>query len=174
MTNKFEEIKSALEKIDSGKLGVEKECRTVKMPDLDDFSLDLGSYTIGSLSTANVYSSYPTTQNMGNITINSGGSSSSSSSGAGTGYNWTTSASGPFTISSGYESSKISIDGEGADVLINGKSLTAFMKKMEDRLAILQPDLEKLEHFDALKKAYEHYKTLEAMCELPKKEEDGS
>jgi hypothetical protein len=111
---------------------------------------------------------------MGNITINSGGSSSSSSSGAGTGYNWTSGASGPFTISSGYESSKISIDGEDADVLINGKSLTAFMEKMEDRLAILQPDLEKLEHFDALKKAYEHYKTLEAMCELPKKEEDGS
>jgi hypothetical protein len=111
-----------------------------------------------------LYSSYPTS---GNITINNGGSSSSSS------YPWS-SASGPYTISTGYESNKISIDGKDADVLINGRSLTVFMEKMEERLAILQPDLEKLEHFDALKKAYEHYKTLEAMCELPKKEDDGS
>lgn len=166
MANKFEELKSALEKVDSGKLGLEKECKTVDMPDLDNFSIDISSYTLGAglSSTGNLYSSYPTS---GNITINNGGSSSSSS------YPWS-SASGPYTISTGYESNKISIDGKDADVLINGRSLTVFMEKMEERLAILQPDLEKLEHFDALKKAYEHYKTLEAMCELPKKEDDGS
>ena len=38
------------------------------------------------------------------------------------------------------------------------------MNKVEDRLAILQPDPNKLEKFEALRKAYEHYKTVEALC----------
>jgi hypothetical protein len=46
------------------------------------------------------------------------------------------------------------------------------METLEKRLAILQPDPEKLEHFDALQKAYEHYKTLEALCQLPKKDKE--
>ena len=53
---------------------------------------------------------------------------------------------------------------EGADIKIGNKSLKEFMSKMEDRLAILQPDPDKLEKFEALKKAYEHYKTVEALC----------
>lgn len=53
---------------------------------------------------------------------------------------------------------------EDADIKLGNKSLKEFMNKMEQRLAILQPDPEKLEKFDALKKAYEHYKTVEAMC----------
>jgi hypothetical protein len=35
---------------------------------------------------------------------------------------------------------------------------------MEQRLAILVPDPAKLEKFEALKKAYEHYKTMESLC----------
>lgn len=50
------------------------------------------------------------------------------------------------------------------DVIIGGKSLKTFMDKMEKRLSILQPDPEKLEKFEALRKAYEHYKTVEALC----------
>ena len=38
------------------------------------------------------------------------------------------------------------------------------MKKMEQSLAILVPDPAKLETFEALKKAYEHYKTMESLC----------
>lgn len=53
---------------------------------------------------------------------------------------------------------------EDADIKLGNKSLKEFMNKMEQRLAILQPDPKKLEKFDALKKAYEHYKTVEAMC----------
>lgn len=70
--------------------------------------------------------------------------------------------------------STLEIKGENADILINGKSMVKFMEAMENRLAILQPDLEKLEHFTALKRAYDHYKALEALCELPKKEDDNS
>jgi hypothetical protein len=44
------------------------------------------------------------------------------------------------------------------------------METISKRLAILVPDPDKLEHFEALKKAYNHYKTLEALCELPTKE----
>jgi hypothetical protein len=52
----------------------------------------------------------------------------------------------------------------GTDINLGGKSLKDFMAKMEERLAILIPDPKKLEKFEALKKAYEHYKTMESLC----------
>ena len=52
-------------------------------------------------------------------------------------------------------------------VMINGRNISEFMETISKRLAILVPDPEKLEHFEALKKAYDHYKLLEALCELP-------
>lgn len=52
----------------------------------------------------------------------------------------------------------------GADITIDGKSLSKFMDKVEERLGILQPKPELLEKFEALRQAYEHYKTLEALC----------
>ena len=55
-------------------------------------------------------------------------------------------------------------------VKINGQDIAEFMETISKRLSILQPDPAKLEHFAALKKAYEHYKTLEALCEIPKEE----
>lgn len=66
-------------------------------------------------------------------------------------------------ITAGQPKSTLSITGEDADVLINGKSLKNFMEKMEERLAILQPDPKKLEKFEALKNAYEQYKMLEKL-----------
>ena len=59
----------------------------------------------------------------------------------------------------------------GTDIKVDGKSLKEFMNKMEQRLAILVPDPAKLEQFAALKKAYEHYKLIESLCqELPKED----
>lgn len=67
----------------------------------------------------------------------------------------------------------VSADAEfEGDVKIKGVSILETLDKIEKRLAILRPDPEKLEHFEALRKAYEHYKTLEALCELPTKEEE--
>lgn len=40
------------------------------------------------------------------------------------------------------------------------------LEAIESRLNILVPDPEKLEKFEALKKAYEHYKHLEKLCEI--------
>jgi hypothetical protein len=56
------------------------------------------------------------------------------------------------------------------DVKIKGVSIAKTLEAINERLAILHPDPAKLEHFAALKKAYEHYKTLEALCEIPKEE----
>lgn len=65
---------------------------------------------------------------------------------------------------------KVKLDDNGinltndADIKIGHRSLRTFMEKMEQRLAILQPDPELLEKYEALRQAYEHYQTLEALC----------
>lgn len=73
---------------------------------------------------------------------------------------------------------KVHITGAGiemdadADITIGGRSLKKMFETIEQRLAILVPDPKKLEHYEALKQAYEHYKTLEALCnEEPKKDQ---
>ena len=50
------------------------------------------------------------------------------------------------------------------DIVMDGVSLRDTLAKLQDRLAILQPKPEHLEQFEALKQAYDHYKTLEALC----------
>lgn len=86
---------------------------------------------------------------------------------AGSGYSFTSSASAGMWGSTS-NTVNINHDGidlkEGADITIGGRSLVKFMETLEERLAILQPDPEKLEQFAALKAAYEHYKLLEALC----------
>ena len=92
---------------------------------------------------------------------------------------WTTGTSG-YTINSGNWNSPTTVtigtDGidmaAGTDIKIDGKSLKEFMNKMEERLAILVPDPKKLEQFAALKKAYEHYKLMEKLCQESPKEEE--
>lgn len=54
------------------------------------------------------------------------------------------------------------------DVKIKGVSIAKALEDIQKRLAILVPNPAKLAHFEALKKAYDHYKLLEALCELPK------
>ncbi|NBP03999.1 MAG: hypothetical protein EBU90_28680 [Proteobacteria bacterium] len=51
-----------------------------------------------------------------------------------------------------------------ADITIGGRSMKKMLEGIEQRLSILVPDPKKLEQFEALKQAYEHYKTLEALC----------
>jgi hypothetical protein len=82
---------------------------------------------------------------------------------------WTTGTSG-YTFNNAITPNTVSISTDGidmaagTDIKIDGQSLKEFMKKMEQRLAILVPDPKKLEKFEALKKAYEHYKTMESLC----------
>ncbi len=58
---------------------------------------------------------------------------------------------------------------EDADIMIGGRSMKKILDGIEQRLAILVPDPKKLERYEALQQAYQHYKTLEALCnEEPK------
>ena len=61
------------------------------------------------------------------------------------------------------------IDG---DITVQGRSMRDWMSAVDKRLAILVPDPEKLKQFEALQKAYQHYKMLEALCEMPVVEDD--
>lgn len=46
-----------------------------------------------------------------------------------------------------------------------GKDLGKMLETIEKRLAILEPNPKKLAKFEALQKAYDHYKLLEALCQ---------
>jgi hypothetical protein len=84
------------------------------------------------------------------------------------GTNW-----GSLTASTSSNPSSLSVKGNAdfeGDVKIKGVSLAKTLEDINSRLAILVPDPAKLEHFEALKKAYNHYKMLEALCELPTKD----
>ena len=117
---------------------------------IDSSSLDYGSMgTITISSTDTNYSSLVLGSAYANYTIASGGTSSPI---------WTTGI-GP------QPSLKVTgnADFEG-DITIKGHSLAKMLEDINKRLAILQPDPAKLEKFEALKKAYDHYKLLEALC----------
>lgn len=58
---------------------------------------------------------------------------------------------------------QLHLEGEDADLVINGVKLTDILNGITDRLAILQPKPELLEKYANLREAYEHYKTLEAL-----------
>lgn len=127
--------------------------------------------------TSYIYSTNPTGNvTIGNVSTGASGQWLTTTGASNTAFGYTSSGSNGTwgNVTSTSPSSTIEIKGEDADVVINGKSLSKFMETMESRLAILQPDLEKLEHFSALKKAYDHYKALEALCELPKKDDDNT
>lgn len=71
------------------------------------------------------------------------------------------------TISSIYSQPSLKVTGDAdfeGDIKVQGHSIVKLLKTIEDRLAIIQdPSPDKLEKFAALKKAYDHYKTLERL-----------
>jgi hypothetical protein len=117
-----------------------------------------GGATVGGITTATLPSASTYTIGAAGSTLYSTGIGS---------YNWGTTTSPTVNITGD------GIDmAAGTDIKIDGKSLKNFIDKMEERLAILVPDPAKLERFEALKKAYDHYKLMESLCqELPKEED---
>lgn len=77
------------------------------------------------------------------------------------GSSWTTGYSNP--NASITAKGKLKIEGENADIEINGEKLSDWMKNVNQRLAILQPKPHLKEKYEALQQAYDHYKTLEAL-----------
>ena len=75
-------------------------------------------------------------------------------------------------ITTGGTQSSLSVSGDAdfkGDVTIKGISILETLEKINERLAILVPDPERLEQYKALKKAYEEYQILEALCYKDKK-----
>ena len=143
-------------------------------PDYGNISYSGGVDTI-TLDSSTMYSGNTitlpsTTISNGGYTIGATGSSGQFYTSTGTGhYNWNNVT----TTSPGVNISSDGIDmAAGTDITVGGKSLKEFMNKMEERLAILIPDPKKLEQFAALKKAYEHYKLMESLCQEQPKEEE--
>lgn len=112
--------------------------------------------------------------NIVNINTMAFSSSNLTAGGGGSGF-WTTPTS-TYSISNGgtnyttiapsYNSDLVctgDADFKG-DLKVNGKSIIETLNAIEKRLSILTPDPKKLAKYEALRKAYEHYKTLEAMC----------
>ena len=138
---------------------------------IDISSVALPTYTSGGTvlggAMGSTYSWNTSSPNYGNITINTAGGSNGT---------WGTTS--PLMYTTNNTSTpglKVTSDAEfDGDIKWKGRSLGDLLSKIEDRLAILTPDNKKLEHFAALKKAYDNYKTLEALCELPVEEDDKS
>ena len=81
-------------------------------------------------------------------------------------YIFTTNNTGPAITTNPLTSPAFEVNGDAnfeGDLKIKGKSILTTLETIEKRLAILQPDPKKLEKYEALRKAYEHYKTLEAL-----------
>jgi hypothetical protein len=139
----------------------------------DDIEIDLSNYgaqgstMIDTLDTITITGS--SGSGISTITLPSPSYSLGTTVGGITNSQWTTGTNGytftNATVPTTVNISNTGIDmAAGADITVDGKSLKEFMKKMEQRLAILVPDPAKLEKFEALKKAYEHYKTMESLC----------
>jgi hypothetical protein len=63
-----------------------------------------------------------------------------------------------------HPNSGIKLDTNGQKIQLNNTDLELVLNQILDRLKILVPDPELLKQYQALGEAYEHYKTLEALC----------
>lgn len=77
------------------------------------------------------------------------------------GYNWNIGAA-PTTIS---QSGRMTLQGENADIEINGKSMSEWMTKVEERLNILVPNPELEKEWDELRRLGQRYRKLEKKCQ---------
>ena len=125
------------------------------------------SYTISNGGTSHTsYGAVP------NVTVTSG------TSGTGGAF-WTTTGTGtsaspvwqttnPYTVMGAgttiEQGSTIKLQGKNADIDINGKSLNAWMEKVEERLNILTPNPELEKDWDDLRRLGERYRKLEKKC----------
>jgi hypothetical protein len=67
----------------------------------------------------------------------------------------------PWLTQSPFSAPKIQLNGEGADVEVNGWSLVAAVKSIEQRLAIMQPNTELESEWEELKQLGDQYRKLE-------------
>jgi hypothetical protein len=141
--------------------------------DIDYDTITIDSSTMGSYNYS--YSNIPSSITISSSSSSNYGATGSSGSFLTSGINGTSWSNTHWSIGSNNinPTPGLKVNGDAefeGKVMINGRNISEFMETISKRLSILVPDPAKLEHFAALKKAYEHYKTLEALCEIPKEE----
>ena len=118
-----------------------------------------GTVIISSPTTTATYTptSLTVTPKYANTIVSSNGLSS------GTGYTYTTGTGGgsPWATNTTLTGGKLHLEGEGADIDINGKSLTDTLRALEERLNILVPNQELEKEWKELKKLGDKYRKLE-------------
>ncbi len=70
----------------------------------------------------------------------------------------------PWIISSPIQSGVMELNGENADIKINGRSLCEAIQAIEQRLAILTPNPEVEKEWEELRQLGEQYRALEQKC----------
>ena len=121
--------------------------------------------------------SHPSYGAVPNISVSSGGSGYTYStmpgitvsplSGSSANAIWTTNTTAGHWSAAGSNikpSAKISLQGDGADIDLNGKSMKAWMEQVEERLNILTPNTELEKEWDELRELGERYRELEKKC----------
>jgi hypothetical protein len=154
MANTFDEIKQALSNIKTEDFKYKDEPTATGIIAEEIGELDTSTVSTSLWNTSNYSIGYP---GIGGQCLTSTGSN---------GINWNN----PFTFNSSSKPA-LSITGDAefeGNVKIKGVNIIKLLEDIQNRLAILVPDPAKLEHFEALKKSYNNYKTLEALCDLPK------
>ena len=112
----------------------------------------------GTGATGNI--TIPSSQFYGNGTSITTGATYTINTGAGYNGSWVTASNAGSTPS-------LQVTGDAnfeGKVNIGGKDIAKSLEAIEKRLGILVPDPKKLEKYEALQKAYAHYKLLEALC----------
>jgi hypothetical protein len=116
-------------------------------------SLDL-SHTFSNVSLASPYT-ISTGMNFSNTIYTTAGTTTGITIGATAGSNV------PWTTGTYQSAPKLRLDGEGADVEVNGWSLVAAVKRIEDRLGLFQPNSELETEWTDLRELGEQYRALE-------------
>lgn len=134
-----------------------------KPKNIDEFSNITDTITVTGPGYSSIdYGAIPTITvsdlSLGNVSINPVWTT-------GTNYNWGANVVGAVgagtTVDQG---GKMSLRGDNADIDINGKSMKAWMEKVEQRLNLLTPNPELEKEWDELRKLGERYRKLEKKC----------
>jgi hypothetical protein len=155
----LEKIKAALENFEVA----DKEDTIIVEGHDDEYVINIDDVLTSTMSNYQINSS---AYSGGNITVNSSGATGIGTT-YGTGYATINNMNNIWGAVGAQGTSGIQVVGDAefdGDIKWKGRSLGSLLVSIEDRLAILQdPDPAKLEKHAALKKAYDHYKTLERL-----------
>ena len=150
------ELKQELDSL----LDAKQDDMVINLDDQYGYDYDITSETItlssGLSGTSDTVTLSPFKHNLHNNTVIGGASIT---------VPWTTTTPN-VSISSGWNNSrtgaKLNLDGEDADIVINGESVKTLLQEIKQRLNILHPNTEMEKEWDQLRELGEQYRKLEA------------